>query len=77
MKLLRYGPAGREKPGLLDGDGHIRDLLGVIVDIGGDTLAPTALARLAALDLAALPPVEGSPRLGCPVAAWANSSLWA
>lgn len=68
MKLLRYGPAGQEKPGLLDADGRLRDLSGQVDDIGGDILSPDTLAALATLDPATLPLVEGAPRLGCPVA---------
>lgn len=64
MKLLRYGPAGQEKPGLLDRDGRIRDLSGVVRDIDGEALAPASLARLRRLDPATLPLVPGSPRLG-------------
>jgi 2-keto-4-pentenoate hydratase/2-oxohepta-3-ene-1,7-dioic acid hydratase in catechol pathway len=64
MKLLRYGPAGREKPGLLDADGTIRDLSGVVLDIAGDVLGPDGLARLRAIDPNTLPPVAGTPRLG-------------
>jgi 2-keto-4-pentenoate hydratase/2-oxohepta-3-ene-1,7-dioic acid hydratase in catechol pathway len=64
MKLLRYGPRGQEKPGLLDGDGRIRDLSGHVADIAGDVLSPAGLARLRALDPAGLPLVEGRPRLG-------------
>ena len=64
MKLLRYGDPGAEKPGLLDADGHIRDLSDVIPDIDGDTVGPESLARLAALDPASLPAVHGNPRLG-------------
>jgi 2-keto-4-pentenoate hydratase/2-oxohepta-3-ene-1,7-dioic acid hydratase in catechol pathway len=64
MKLLRYGPAGQEKPGLLDRDGKIRDLSGVVGDINGDALAPASLDRLRRLDPATLPLVSGSPRLG-------------
>lgn len=64
MKLLRYGPAGRERPGLLDAEGTIRDLSGHVEDIAGEALAPGALARLAALDPASLPAVAGGPRLG-------------
>ena len=64
MKLLRYGEAGAEKPGLLDGDGQIRDLSGEVADIAGATLSPEGLARIAALDPASLPLVEGNPRLG-------------
>jgi 2-keto-4-pentenoate hydratase/2-oxohepta-3-ene-1,7-dioic acid hydratase in catechol pathway len=64
MKLLRYGPPGQEKPGLLDRDGKIRDLSGVVRDIAGETLAPASLDRLRRLDPATLPLVSGSPRLG-------------
>ncbi len=67
MKLLRYGPAGAEKPGLLDADGTIRDLSGHVADIDGAALAPASLAALAALDTASLPAVSGNPRLGPPV----------
>ena len=72
MKLLRYGPAGQEKPGLLDSDGGIRDLSGVIPDLTGDALAPAALAKLAGIDPASLPKVAGNPRLGAPVAGVRN-----
>jgi 2-keto-4-pentenoate hydratase/2-oxohepta-3-ene-1,7-dioic acid hydratase in catechol pathway len=68
MKLLRYGPAGQEKPGLLDAEGRIRDLSGHLPDLGPAALAPEALARLAAIDPASLPVVSGEPRLGTPVA---------
>jgi 2-keto-4-pentenoate hydratase/2-oxohepta-3-ene-1,7-dioic acid hydratase in catechol pathway len=68
MKLLRYGPRGQEKPGLLDDAGHIRDLSDHVVDLSGDVLGPDRLAQLASLDPASLPVVEGSPRLGPPVA---------
>ncbi len=64
MKLLRYGPVGSEKPGLLDADGGIRDLSGHVDDINGTTVAPENLARLAALDPASLPLVDGNPRIG-------------
>ena len=67
MKLLRYGPVGREKPGLLDADGKIRDLSGQIADVDGQALTSETLGRLAKLDPATLPIVDGSPRLGCPV----------
>ncbi len=68
MKLLRYGAEGQERPGLLDRDGRIRDLSGHVDDIGGDALSPAGLGRLAALDPASLPSVDGAPRLGVPVA---------
>jgi 2-keto-4-pentenoate hydratase/2-oxohepta-3-ene-1,7-dioic acid hydratase in catechol pathway len=68
MKLLRYGPAGREKPGLLDPAGKLRDLSGHIPDLTPDQLAPARLAALKALDPKSLPGVDGSPRIGIPVA---------
>ncbi|MEW6344966.1 MAG: ureidoglycolate lyase [Paraburkholderia sp.] len=64
MKLLRYGPKGQEKPGLVDAQGKIRDLSKVVADIDGDTLTDAGLAKLRALDPASLPLVEGNPRLG-------------
>lgn len=64
MKLLRYGEPGRELPGLMDGDGGIRDLSGQIDDLAGSALGNASLARLRALDPRSLPRVEGSPRLG-------------
>ena len=64
MKLLRYGPAGQEKPGLLDKSGEIRDLSGVVDDIAGDVLSDAGLKKLAALDPASLPKVSGQPRMG-------------
>ena len=72
MKLLRYGPAGQEKPGILDAVGAIRDLSGVIPDITGDVLSPAALAKIAALDVNSLPKVAGNPRLGSPVTGMKN-----
>jgi len=64
MKLLRYGPPGKEKPGLLDASGAIRDLSGVIADINGDALSPASLRKLAKLDPATLPKVSGKKRIG-------------
>jgi len=64
MKLLRYGPKGQERPGLLDAQGKIRDLSGVVGDIDGAALSDASLAKLRALDPASLPVVEGNPRLG-------------
>jgi 2-keto-4-pentenoate hydratase/2-oxohepta-3-ene-1,7-dioic acid hydratase in catechol pathway len=64
MKLVRYGPAGKEKPGLIDADGKLRDLSRKIRDIDGTTLAPAKLKELARLDPRRLPPVKGKPRLG-------------
>ena len=68
MKLVRFGPAGREKPGMLDQDGNLRDLSGVIADVTPDSLAPRALARLARIKPARLPLVGGRRRLGPPLA---------
>jgi 2-keto-4-pentenoate hydratase/2-oxohepta-3-ene-1,7-dioic acid hydratase in catechol pathway len=64
MKLLRCGPAGRERPAMLDADGRIRDLSGVIPDVSSDALLPASLDRLRALDPKTLPLVEGTPRVG-------------
>jgi ureidoglycolate lyase len=64
MKLLRYGPKGQEKPGLLDNEGKIRDLSGVITDVAGPVLSDESVANLRSLDLAGLPLVSGEPRLG-------------
>ena len=66
MKLLRYGPAGREQPGMLDAHGIVRSLRGHVGDIGPEEISPAGLRRLAAIDPASLPPVPGSPRLGLP-----------
>jgi 2,4-didehydro-3-deoxy-L-rhamnonate hydrolase len=62
MKLLRYGPKGAEKPGLLDANGQVRDLSAHVADIGGAALSPDSLSRLAALDPASLPLVPGTPQ---------------
>ncbi|MGQ3052254.1 MAG: ureidoglycolate lyase [Roseateles sp.] len=62
MKLLRYGPPGQERPGLLDGDGHVRDLCAHVDDIDGEAITPAGLERLRALDPATLPLVEGTPQ---------------
>jgi 2-keto-4-pentenoate hydratase/2-oxohepta-3-ene-1,7-dioic acid hydratase in catechol pathway len=64
MKLLRYGPAGSEKPGLLDADGGVRDLSGVVGDIAGAVLTPEGLQKLSVIDPKTLPKVDGNPRLG-------------
>lgn len=68
MKLLRFGPPGAEKPGLLDAAGAIRDLSGHIADLTPEQLSPANLAKLAAIEPASLPLVQGSPRYGVPVA---------
>jgi 2-keto-4-pentenoate hydratase/2-oxohepta-3-ene-1,7-dioic acid hydratase in catechol pathway len=67
MKLVRYGNPGKEKPGLIDADGKLRDLSGVIKDISPEQLSDTALAKLRRLKTANLPLVRGKPRIGCPV----------
>jgi len=68
MRLVRYGDAGKEKPGILDAQGAIRDLSGVVADIDGSALAPDSVAKLRGLNVEGLPKVSGSPRLGSPVA---------
>lgn len=68
MKLVRYGLPGKEKPGLIDQNGNIRDLSGVMYDFTVDMLSDTALANIAALDHHTLPIVPDNPRLGIPVA---------
>ena len=68
MKLLRYGEAGNEKPGMLDSHGGIRDLSAQVEDIDGSALEAESMARLKALDAQSLPAVEGSPRLGSCIA---------
>jgi 2-keto-4-pentenoate hydratase/2-oxohepta-3-ene-1,7-dioic acid hydratase in catechol pathway len=64
MKLLRYGPRGSERPGLLDPQGRLRDLSAHVPDIAGTALSPTELDRLRGLDVASLPEVVGDPRIG-------------
>jgi 2-keto-4-pentenoate hydratase/2-oxohepta-3-ene-1,7-dioic acid hydratase in catechol pathway len=64
MKLLRYGDAGAEKPGMLDAEGRLRDLSDVIDDLNGTSISPAGLARLAAIDPATLPLVAGTHRIG-------------
>ncbi len=68
MKLVRYGQPGREKPGLIDAAGKLRDLSAVVPDIGPAQLTDAVLARLARLKTDKLPLVRGKPRMGCPVA---------
>lgn len=72
MKLLRYGPIGREKPGLLDAQGAIRDLSGIVLDITGAALGRASLQKLRGIDPKSLPKVEGNPRLGPCVGAVGN-----
>src|SRR3974390_1160200 len=64
MKLVRYGPAGKEKPGLIDAEGKLRDLSRKVKDIDAVTLAPAKLKELGKLDARRLPLVKGRPRLG-------------
>ncbi|HMM55904.1 MAG TPA: fumarylacetoacetate hydrolase family protein [Candidatus Desulfobacillus sp.] len=68
MKLVRYGSSGREKPGLIDGEGRLRDLSVAIEDIGPATLSPQGLNSLRSIAPESLPRVKGRPRLGPPVA---------
>ena len=72
MKLLRHGPAGQERPGLIDTDGRIRDLAGVIDDLAGAALGRASLDRLRQIDPASLPLVAAGTRLGPPVAGTRN-----
>ncbi len=67
MKLVRYGDVGRERPGLLDAEGRIRDLFEVVPDLAGAALGGESLNAIKAIDPETLPLVEGSPRLGAPV----------
>ncbi|HLX82270.1 MAG TPA: fumarylacetoacetate hydrolase family protein [Terriglobales bacterium] len=64
MKLLRYGLRGQEKPGILDGDGEIRDLSGIVPDFAGATLLPESMEKLRNTEISRLPRVAGQPRLG-------------
>jgi len=68
MKLVRYGNPGREKPGLIDDEGKLRDLSGVVPDIGPAQLGEAGLARIRKANPARLPLVRGKPRMGCPIA---------
>ena len=67
MRLVRYGRPGKEKPGLFDDEGRLRDLSGVIADIDASVLNDRALRKLAKIDPASLPLVRGNPRMGVPV----------
>lgn len=67
MKLVRYGAIGQEKPGLIDKSGQLRDLSAYVKDLSGEAFSPASLAKLAALDPAKLPAVDGKPRIGAPV----------
>jgi 2,4-diketo-3-deoxy-L-fuconate hydrolase len=67
MKLVRYGAVRQEKPGLIDKSGQLRDLSAHVKDFTGDAFSPASLAKLAGLDPAKLPAVDGKPRIGSPV----------
>jgi 2,4-didehydro-3-deoxy-L-rhamnonate hydrolase len=67
MKLVRWGRAGAEKPGMIDAAGGVRDLSRVVKDITADVLSPASLKRLRGLKVERLPLVRGRPRLGCPL----------
>jgi 2,4-diketo-3-deoxy-L-fuconate hydrolase len=69
MKLVRFGNPGAEKPGLVDERGGLRDLSGVVADITPDNLSRSMLEKLSAISPSKLPPVDGAPRLGAPIAA--------
>ena len=64
MKLVRFGARGAERPGIIDSQGRLRDLSARVKDIAGDVLLPASLARLADIDPATLPVVQGTPRIG-------------
>jgi len=68
MKLCRFGPAGQEKPGIIDADGAIRDLSSIMADIGPDSLSAEGLSRLRGLALDGLPLAPQGARYGVPVA---------
>jgi 2-keto-4-pentenoate hydratase/2-oxohepta-3-ene-1,7-dioic acid hydratase in catechol pathway len=68
MKLVRYGEAGKEKPGIIDAQGELRDLSGLLKDIDSTAVAPESLAKLKGIKPETLPKVSGKPRLGAPIA---------
>ncbi len=68
MKLVRFGPVGKEKPGMIDAEGKLRDLSSIVPDWRGDTLSDAVLNKVRRIAPARLPLVKGRPRLGCPVA---------
>ena len=72
MKLVRFGPAGREKPGIIDANGKIRDLSKLVPDLNGETLSPSGLAKIRRAKIEKLPLVQGHPRLGPCVARPSN-----
>jgi 2-keto-4-pentenoate hydratase/2-oxohepta-3-ene-1,7-dioic acid hydratase in catechol pathway len=72
MKLVRFGPLGREKPGILDDKGRVRDLSKVVGDLAGEGLSPKSLAKIRKAPIDTLPLVKGSPRLGACVGSVGN-----
>jgi 2,4-didehydro-3-deoxy-L-rhamnonate hydrolase len=68
MKLVRYGNPGKEKPGLIDAEGKLRDLSSIVKDIGAEQLSPAQLAKISKVKTDKLPLVKGKPRFGSPVA---------
>ena len=68
MKLVRYGKMGKEKPGLIDSEGRIRDISGIVPDLAGEHLSPKSLAKIARAKVDSLPLVRGKPRIGSCVA---------
>jgi 2-keto-4-pentenoate hydratase/2-oxohepta-3-ene-1,7-dioic acid hydratase in catechol pathway len=72
MKLVRYGQPGREKPGIIDEEGRIRDLSGIVPDIAGDALSPRSLAKIRKAKIASLPKVRNGVRLGACVGGVGN-----
>src|SRR5262245_8915491 len=66
MKLVRFGPPGREKPGIVDKDGHIRNLSKVVTDIDAEAISPAGLAKIRKAKIEKLPRVSGKPRLAPP-----------
>jgi 2-keto-4-pentenoate hydratase/2-oxohepta-3-ene-1,7-dioic acid hydratase in catechol pathway len=72
MKLFRHGAIGREKPGLIDRSGKLRDLSKIIDDITPEAISPQGLEKLKAVDAESLPLINGKPRFGCPVAGIRN-----
>src|SRR5712691_10993240 len=64
MKLVRFGPHGREKPGIIDAKGRIRDLSKIVPDLAGEALTPKSLAKIRKAKIDTLPLVRGNPRIG-------------
>lgn len=72
MKLLRFGPKGQEKPGIIDADGQVRDLSGKVTDFAGPSVSLDALDKIRAINIDSLPVVENPGRIGCPLASVPN-----